>query len=722
MSNNHKLQANISGPRASSSDRRIAKTSELARSIGSDGKLYTKVQEEDQIKYRILDSEGLKVEERRASELKRSIQLTTGHGKNAADGLAKSNTVGSASQKIKLSARAAEFDHSSGAESKVIEKVHKGDFGISQADAKLADSKVSGNTYKASSGSLSPSKVKISTKTMTLSPQSKAYERNLEGIAAEMKASEIAEAKLSSRSAEGFRATTQDGSKIVTTPKPSSSEPNSARNSDVKPKVANPNSKRVDQLDFRTGELVHIWSSLAYAARSLEISPQTIRDCIQGRTESAAGFKWRESKHKDLTKEEAVQLHELLQKKADVDKDDYLKKQQERFHRASLNGKEFTAMMRRAEACHEKNEAKLAAKRAAEEKKAREEQEERDRKRREHLTKEINPASALSWREIQEAQEIARREAAEKRKQELASMSKAPSGGAANTADADKRMRDAARIAEYEAAHSFKFKAEDPEKVAEKLAKQNAAWERRLEEERERVRQRLAERLLNAAGKPTKSPVAAMEARANSAAARRAARQSEREERERKEAAKKAAVEKKKLERLYNTKIPEEGRKLTKSAMNRAHMVRAQFEKEKADKEREEKQKAEAKAHEREMSRILARQIAETERERREAMKSGYHELSEAELEQNRIAAKKEFQRRLKENQQRLAEVLRDRPSLLQRHEQTLAAKQAANSALKKVAKAMGADKKVNTSGYSENFEFFTQEEAMKLTATASSS
>ena len=49
-----------------------------------------------------------------------------------------------------------------------------------------------------------------------------------------------------------------------------------------------------------------------------------------------------------------------------------------------------------------------------------------------------------------------------------------------------------------------------------------------------------------------------------------------------------------------------------------------------------------------------------------------------------------EFRARMKENQDRLAEAMRNRPSLLERHTQSMAAKDAARSALQKVAGAMG--------------------------------
>ena len=103
---------------------------------------------------------------------------------------------------------------------------------------------------------------------------------------------------------------------------------------------------------------------------------------------------------------------------------------------------------------------------------------------------------------------------------------------------------------------------------------------------------------------------------------------------------------------------------------------------------------------------MLSSQISSWEKERRDSM-PGYRELSEAELEQNRREAKKNFKANMKRNQERLNEVLADRPSLLERHAQNIAAKSAANSALSKVAKAVtggkGSNKKNSTSTYDDD-------------------
>jgi hypothetical protein len=644
MSSNHILQGKIKGPRESTEDARVARMHSTVRSTGRDGKLYNKIDDRDAQKYKVLDDEALKIEERRTNDLKRSIQLTNAGSKLGKDGLAKTVTVGHASHNTKLAANNQKFPIAGGAESKVVETIRNGDVGVvSGADAKHNDAK---------SADAKSSAVKISTNTHTLSPQSKAYDKNMSDI-------------------QGIMRSTEDTA--------------------AQAKPLPPRRNQGDQ-------------SAPPAAPRSTITP---RQCGSP-----------DRKHAPiLTKADAIRLHDEKIKRDQEERDNYAKEQAHRFHRASVNGKSFDAMFRRADKHHAKVQAKAEEKARLAAKVEREEREERDRKRREHLSKELNPAGDLSWREIQEAAEISRRETAEKRKQELAASCQAPAAAGSAHADQEREMRAAAKRAEYDAANSFTFKAEDPDKVAIKLAKQNAAWERTLEEEREKVRQRMAERLLNSAGKPTKSPLAGMERRAAEAAARRAARQAAKDEKLATEAAKKAEIERKKTEKLYNTKVPEEGRRLTKAAEYRANVVRAKFEAKAAAQKKEEDEKLAREKQEKEMSRMLSYQIKDWEKARRESM-PGYHELSEAELEQNRREARKNYKANMKRNQERLKEVLNERPSLLQRHEQAMASKTAATQALSKVAAAVKGNK---SSGDYDNddFDFFNEEEKVKLSVVS---
>ena len=655
------MQNKITGPRESSADARVARTHKTHRTTGRDGKLYNKVSDEDYEKYHVLDDESLKVEERKNSELKRAIQLTTGGSKNGRDGLAKTVTVGTASHKTKLhvATQQQKFPVAGGAESKTIETMHKGDFGVVTGADVDAKRQAKESTSTSSGSKQTPAEVKISTNTHTLSPQSKAYDKNIGDITAMMKSDE----RENAAQAKG----TFSGNNSASMPAPPSRGGQSA---------APPSAPKVSKSGASSG------------------------------------------KHTVISKADAIRLHEENIRTAAADRAEFERQQQERFHRAAVKGKNFDAMFARAEKHAAKTQAKVEYQATEAAKLEREAREARDRKRKEHLAKELNPPGELSWLEMQEQQEIARRESAEKRKQELASSSQAPAAAGSAHADQEKAMRAAAKRAEYENAHNFAFKADDPDKVAAKLARQSAAWERSLEAEREKVRQRMAERLLSSAGKPTKSPLAGMENRAAEAAARRATRQAQKDEKEATAAAKKAEIERKKKEKLFNTTTPEEGRRPTRSTALRATVVRSKFEdKARAEKKEEEEVAKKAKA-EREMSHLLSHQINDWEKSRRVSM-PGYHELSEAELEQNRREARANYKANMKRNQDRLKEVLSERPSLLERHEQSMTSKSAASQALSKVAAAVQGNRKSKDNSYNDDdFDFFDDEEKIKLSVT----
>jgi hypothetical protein len=169
--------------------------------------------------------------------------------------------------------------------------------------------------------------------------------------------------------------------------------------------------------------------------------------------------------------------------------------------------------------------------------------------------------------------------------------------------------------------------------------------------------------------------------------------------------AKQKERERRHQERLFNQKIPDSGRRLTKSAANRAEIVRRALEEEEKVKGQEEKQKKMAAKKEREMGLMLKYLVDERERERKEKLPGEFRELSEAQLKDNVKQAKEAYRFRMAENKKRLQEVILNRPSLLERHEQSVAAKAAGTKALGAVAKAVGGTE----------FDLFNEDEALKL-------
>jgi len=294
-------------------------------------------------------------------------------------------------------------------------------------------------------------------------------------------------------------------------------------------------------------------------------------------------------KQDSIERESAIKKHN----------DDWIAYLHQRTLRASANGKEFTKMMVRAQVAEDKNKQRMMKKKQKEDEAERAAAEERARKMREHLNKQLSKTGELSWAEI-EAQNNARREEnAEKRKAELALMSSAPAGAFRD--ETQKKLSRAAKQA-LEKEELFSFKAEDPSKIAARLAKQQEAWQKKLEAAKEKLIQDKVQKQLSETGKPLKSNVAAMEERAKNAEIKRAARLAEKQKAEDAKAKAKEDEEKAHMEKLFNAKLPESGRRMTKSTENRAKNVRDQIRKEQEAKEKANREMERKARKEREMA------------------------------------------------------------------------------------------------------------------------
>jgi len=334
--------------------------------------------------------------------------------------------------------------------------------------------------------------------------------------------------------------------------------------------------------------------------------------------------------------------------------------------RASKNGKEFEAMRKRAEKCHERNVQKSMAKKEKEHAAEAKEAQDRLEARRAHLNKQLSKNGELSWKEMLEQQEMRRKENCEKHKQELLVKSRAPAGA---FRDADNK-RDKLKAAAEDV--DFAFKAEDPQKVAAKLAKMQRQWEAQQEAKKKVVAERDAAKKLALSGKLRKpSQVKSMEDREADAKARHAKREEERRKRDEAEDLKRKEDEKRRAEKLANIKIPEEAQRLTKSAKNRADMVLKMKNDEKERVAREAREQARKRLVEAEMSRTLKVIIDQREQERKEKLGS-FTELSGSEHKAAEAAKalRAEYKKRRQENEARLRDVVNSRPSLIERHEQ----------------------------------------------------
>ena len=338
--------------------------------------------------------------------------------------------------------------------------------------------------------------------------------------------------------------------------------------------------------------------------------------------------------------------------------------------RASKNGREFTNMMDRQV-------------RASELRKAREER--RHKKEKvgdnffpENHNKEIAPNASYrhtlkdsrSWDEIQKDDEIRRRDRIEKRKQQLSNSSVYPSSSIILSV---KKWTSKDKDVEIKATNAtFKPSRKSPTEICAQLRRCQQTWDLHLRKEKE---------LQNLRRKPTQPVQSAinMENRHKLYEEKRKQKQMEKEKRDM-EAKRSADVAlKNHRKRIMKHKMPETSQRLTKASEKRAKTVRDSFEKSRKSEMEESKREIDRIRRSREISSYLTtlvnvKDIAITERARNEQTKQRIEENTKA------------FKERKRANQERIAACLKQRPSLIERHDMSMATATASRSALMKVA------------------------------------
>lgn len=194
----------------------------------------------------------------------------------------------------------------------------------------------------------------------------------------------------------------------------------------------------------------------------------------------------------------------------------------------------------------------------------------------------------------------------------------------------------------------------------------------------------------------------------------RARKQQEKADKKAKEVAAKEAealrkakeLEQRRMNSILRAKVPETSRRSTKSATYRTMKVKENVEREAAEAHRLEREKARKLAQEKELAVILRADINERELERKSKV-SGYVELQGTEEKAAAIAqiARQQYRENLRANRMKIADKLKDRPTLIARHEQDLRKKAASTAALQSVSNVVGGGKD----------ELFNNEEKMRL-------
>jgi hemerythrin superfamily protein len=169
----------------------------------------------------------------------------------------------------------------------------------------------------------------------------------------------------------------------------------------------------------------------------------------------------------------------------------------------------------------------------------------------------------------------------------------------------------------------------------------------------------------------------------------------EREERKRQKEAEtnalKVATERRKIERMMNARLPDS--KPTRVFEKRTEWVRSKLDKEREDQQNEETVMKQRQEREKKLGEYL-RTLIDVNEEERKNKYPGYTSLSATQRNAAQRAAegKASYRAAYKANQRRLQEVAETRPTLIERHDRSVGAMQAANAALQKVRKSIYID------------------------------
>eukprot|EP01039_Chlorochromonas_danica_P001679 gene1679-1833_t len=359
------------------------------------------------------------------------------------------------------------------------------------------------------------------------------------------------------------------------------------------------------------------------------------------------------------------------------------KLRRERFLKASIKGQGFKEMEERQRIMAEEKAQKLIAMKKAEEDKELEERKLRqEKKKRDNLQMAAALQASSTWQELQELESAKRRERIEARKQELMTMSALP---AALVESQQRAKRTPRAVVTEEFDFRPHIRAEDPDIVGRRLAKQQQAWDQRLMQTKEKLREQYMQRSQSASRISTSSDKSKMERRAEDCKARRDARLQAQYEKEMSQRRLQERQEQEKRERLLGTKLPDSSLKATKAAKMREEKVKNELLGRELEEQREKRLREKQQSRLREAATVLKSVLKERDDELRARNPNARIEVSLAEHEAaaRAAAAREEYRAKLRENKQRLRESLKNRPSLLERHDQAIANKTAATEALK---------------------------------------
>eukprot|EP01033_Poteriospumella_lacustris_P000035 gene35-22_t len=660
------LQSLFIPPRAGE-DPRIAQVDRTRMSMGADGKYYKLLDSRDWSRYQVLSDEEVKEEIRRSTQTKENMMTLTGKFK---DGHYKEKTgikflppqMGTASKSRKIEKRAWEKDMLAASTNQMGTKR------MDDPDSEYAQTirALQANTEVEDDGHIEPQTFEFDPRDgpedrvgRAFNVIQKKYEQNLHVV------ERLYEEKMS----------LEDYARHL---ERSRSRPSAARSQSPD------DHSTTETRDYR------FRSSAALAPPKYDEVAEIDRE-VGGPDGVSVSSNLLADADRYVQKRRMLEEKERLEK---LEEEKYLLELKEKHLRASMNGKSFDEMFRRQEEAKKKNEDKRKKEQLLELEKKRKEREELTKKKKE---KDYLMATAIgtgtSWQEAQQLEEQRRKERIERRKQELLMMSALPQSieenlNRANSKKATLTMEQEA--AAMQAKANSQFRADDPAKVRARLEKKQRAWEQALERKKEELKEESLAK--SRRGSKESVPVAhklPIEIRNEEYKARREARKKEQEEKEQRELAKKKAEEKAKRDKILNTKLPEASLKETVAHKKRLEKVKKEREAEEEARKKEAAKERRKQIEMKEAGALLSMAMKDRDEQLRQT--NDHYELRATDqmAHEAAVRAREEYRAKLRENKRRIQESLKNRKSLLQRHDEDMAKKTAVTTALKKVAKTV---------------------------------
>lgn len=425
-----------------------------------------------------------------------------------------------------------------------------------------------------------------------------------------------------------------------------------------------------------------------------------------------------------LQKRKFIEQQEKLKQK---EQDEYEKYLEERSHRASAMGKAFTSMEERQLQVQKQldlRDAKKKAKERDERRKQKAIQDEIDHKKLQAMKEALYSHDQMPWKEMQEQEDALRRERIERRKQELASTASLPQSMEEHMNQMKlKKSLSESKIRAMENSKNQRSEKEEPEKVTERLLKQRQQWEQKLAMEKAKTLEQqhlrhvadgaVISKTGGSSSRPNSArkgsltprdggggpggggmhivrPKLSIEKRHEQFMMKSQQKQLDREQKEKEEIEKQKELERKKYEKLLTTKLPDNAYRGTKASKLKHSVVAKAQQDEKRQKEQEEKKQHEKTLALKESGAVMKFLI----KERMEDLKTknpNYMELVSTEqvAKERAKREKADYAEKLRTNKQRLEESLKARPSLLERHDKSIAVKQATTAGLMKIAQVL---------------------------------